>query len=196
MSESKTIQASPSRMLPIDAIVPYWQNPRRIPQDAVDAVARSIEAYGYQQPIVVDVENVVIVGHTRLQALQQLGYTEVEVRIADLPPDKAREYRIIDNKTSEMTSWDHGALVLELREFEDDLRIAYFPDVDLEIEQINAAGATQDEVEWKAKKALAVKEAPPLVTVEVECPSCFHRFSVKANSLPGVSQSDVAALAQ
>ena len=61
----------------LDSIAPYEGNPRRIPGAAVDAVAASIERYGFRQPIVVDAEGVVIAGHTRLQAARKLGLETV-----------------------------------------------------------------------------------------------------------------------
>ena len=69
---------------------PYDQNPRRN-DSAVDAVANSIKEYGFRQPIVVDGEGVIVVGHTRWKAAQKLGMSEVPVHVAkDLTPEQAR----------------------------------------------------------------------------------------------------------
>lgn len=184
------------KTLPITQIQPYFQNPRRIPQEAVDAVAESIEKYGYVQPIVVDSEDVVVVGHTRLKALEQLGVTEVEVYVSTLDEDKIREYRLADNRTGEMSSWDHNALVLELREFETGLAGKYFPDVDLEIEQLDAAlnAVNQQDIDEATKKATTIPEAATLNTVEVKCPSCYGTFEVRSESLPGLSKGEVARM--
>ena len=182
--------------LPIDEIKPYWRNPRRLTKESIEAVAVSIQDYGYQQPIVVDSEHVVVVGHTRLAALKSLGYTTVPVRVTNLPADKVREYRIVDNKTSELTSWDHNALVLELREFETDLLERYFPDVDLEISMLENRPTTEKEVDAGTKKALTLKEPGEVATVGVTCPACVYRFTVKASALPGISSNDVDALSQ
>ena len=192
-ADAKTITVGETRTLDIDEITPYWRNPRRIPPEAVDGVAESIKKYGYQQPIVVDESNTIVVGHTRLQALKKLGYKKVEVHVTNLPPEKVREYRIVDNKTSELTSWDHNALVLELREFEDDLLQRYFPDVDLEINMLNQQSTTERDVEDGTRKALTLKEVVPTATVEVTCPSCFHRFAIKAAALPGINANELAA---
>lgn len=175
--------------LPIGDVKPYFKNPRRIPEEAIEAVRQSIDAYGYVQPIVVDKENVIVVGHTRLQALKRLQATEVQVYVTDLPEDKVREYRLADNRTGEMTSWDHGALVLELREFEKDLLDQYFPDFDLEISQVaGATDVTQNDVDRATQRVLEVREPPPLTTVEVVCPSCFNVFKVRADNLPGMDE--------
>ena len=98
----------------LDAVTPYAGNPRRIPAAAVSAVAESIRRYGFRQPIVVDAEGVVIVGHTRLQAATQLGLTTVPVHVADLTPEQAAAYRLGDNRTGELAAWDDQALAAEL----------------------------------------------------------------------------------
>ena len=86
----------------ISEIYPYDKNPRNN-DDAVASVARSIQEFGWQQPIVVDQNMVIIVGHTRLKAAISLGLTEVPVVVADhLTPEQVQAYRIADNKTSEL----------------------------------------------------------------------------------------------
>ena len=101
-------------MRSIDEITPYVRNPRRN-DAAVDAVARSIREFGFQQPIVVDAVGVIIVGHTRWKAAKQLGLIRVPVRVAvDLTPTQAKAYRLADNRTSELAIWDPELLPLEL----------------------------------------------------------------------------------
>lgn len=102
----------------IDLIKPYWRNPRNNDK-ALEAVKESIRRYGYNQPIVVDTENVIIAGHTRYKALRQLGYKNVAVVVLDIDEDKAKQYRIADNKTAEMSEWDDDLLMFELREIEE-----------------------------------------------------------------------------
>lgn len=102
---------------PIERVVPYARNPRRVPDEAVSKVAASIREFGWRQPIVVDPDGVVIVGHVRLLAAQRLGLTEVPVHVArDLTPAQAKAYRIADNRVAEATTWDDALLALE---FED-----------------------------------------------------------------------------
>lgn len=176
--------------LPIGEIKPYENNPRRIPDSAVRAVRESIEKYGYSQPIVVDTNNVVVVGHTRLKAIQSMGVEEVEVYRTILSPEKAREYRLVDNRTSEYGKWDHDALVSELREMEQGLVEAYFPEVDLEIQSLEDALVTQEDVDKAAKEATKIKEPESVVTTSVECPSCFETFQVRTRSLPFMNNED------
>ena len=96
-------------------IHPYERNPRKIGKNAIEAVAKSIETFGWQQPIVVDKEHTIIVGHTRYLAAQYLGLKDVPVLVADLDEQKAKEYRIVDNKVAEFSRWDYSALLQELQ---------------------------------------------------------------------------------
>ena len=98
----------------IDDIRPYENNPRQN-DDAVDAVAKSLQEFGWRQPIVVDEDGVIIVGHTRWKAAKKLGLNELPVHVAtDLPPEKVRAYRIADNQTSTLSEWDYDLLPIEL----------------------------------------------------------------------------------
>ena len=98
----------------ISEVKPYDKNPRKN-DDGVDAVAKSIKEFNWQQPIVVDKDNVIIVGHTRYKAAKKLGMKEVPVVVADnLSPEQVKAYRLADNKTGELTDWDMGLLDDEL----------------------------------------------------------------------------------
>ncbi len=100
--------------LPTKSLKPYKNNPRNN-ADAVDAVAASIKEYGFRSPIIITEDNTVINGHTRLKAAKKLGLSEVPcVRVTDLTEDQIKEYRLIDNKTSEYASWDKDLLAGEL----------------------------------------------------------------------------------
>jgi site-specific DNA-methyltransferase (adenine-specific) len=101
-------------MRPLDAIRPYEGNPRHN-DSAVDAVATSIQAFGFRQPVVVDEQSVIIVGHTRYKAAIKLGMTEVPVHVAvGLTPEQARAYRIADNQSATLSTWDYDLLPIEL----------------------------------------------------------------------------------
>lgn len=98
----------------IDEIRPYENNPR-VNDGAVGAVAESIREFGFQQPIVVDRDGVIIASHTRYKAAQKLGLTEVPVVVAgNLTDEQVRAYRLADNKTGELAEWDFSALEEEL----------------------------------------------------------------------------------
>lgn len=97
-----------------DSLIPYANNPR-LNDNAVDAVAASIKEFGFKVPIVVDGENVIINGHTRLKAAHKLGLKQVPVIVADdLTPEQVKAFRLADNKTSEFAEWDMDKLQIEL----------------------------------------------------------------------------------
>ena len=103
----------------IDSIKPYKNNPRDN-EAGVDAVANSIKDFKWQQPIVVDENNVIIVGHTRYLAAKKLGLKEVPVKVATgLTTEQVKAYRLADNKTGELTSWDDELLGGELNDILD-----------------------------------------------------------------------------
>jgi len=97
----------------IEKLIPYHNNPRK--DQAVDKVASSINEYGFQQPIVVDKNMVLIVGHTRLMGAKKLGLKKVPVTIANLSESKAKAYRIADNRLNEDSAWDFDLLDIEIK---------------------------------------------------------------------------------
>ena len=100
--------------LKITEIKPYDKNPRKN-DGAVDAVAESIKQCGYCAPIVIDEDNVILAGHTRLKALKKLKYKECEcVRKVGMTEEQKRKYRLLDNKTNELAEWDMDLLKGEL----------------------------------------------------------------------------------
>src|ERR1700716_3317966 len=114
---------------PITSIRPYEKNPR-LNDAAVDAVAASIREFGFRQPIVVDEQGVIIVGHTRFKAALKLGLTEVPVHVAvGLSPAQAKAYRLADNQTARLSAWNDDLLsgeLLELQQLDFDLDLTGF----------------------------------------------------------------------
>lgn len=184
--------ASPSELTvtawPIDKVVPYWRNPRAN-DTAVDKVVDSIQRYGVQAPILVDRDGTIVAGHTRYRAMRQLGMEQVPVIVTDLDPRKAREYRIIDNRTHEYATWTPD-LTLELKEFTDDEVLStYFPHLNLATdfgdlvkpttsEQVQAA--TQ-EVEDAVRRGEAARQEA--VRAPITCPACYHQWHVSPDDL-------------
>ena len=120
-------------MVSIEKVIPYARNPRQN-EEAIAKVAASLKEFGWQQPIVVDQEMIVIAGHTRLEAAKTLGMHEVPIHVADLKPKQAKAYRLADNRVSEDATWDRKLLSEELRELDDlkfDLNITGFTDLQL-----------------------------------------------------------------
>ena len=118
----------------INTVIPYARNPRNN-QGAIAKVAGSIKEFGWQQPIVVDSEMVVIAGHTRLAAAQSLGMDKVPIVVAEnLTPAQVKAYRLADNRVSQEAEWDHDLLTLELQDLvgeEYDLDLTGFSDDEL-----------------------------------------------------------------
>ena len=103
----------------VDDLVPYFQNPRVISNQAIEQVAKSFQEHGIQQPICIDKDNVVVAGHTRLLAAKKLGYTEVPCTVYDDTPEKTNAYRLADNKVAEFSTWENEFLDDELKKLRD-----------------------------------------------------------------------------
>lgn len=114
----------------IENLIPYENNPRDNDK-AVDKVANSIKEFGFKQPIVIDKNNVIVIGHTRLKASKKLGLKTVPCLYADdLTDDQIKALRLADNKTNEFASWNLDKLDLEIKDIELDLEPFGF-DIDL-----------------------------------------------------------------
>ncbi|HPF38952.1 MAG TPA: DNA modification methylase [Phycisphaerae bacterium] len=101
---------------PIEKVTPYEKNPRKNDK-AVDAVAESIQKFGFRQPVVVDDDGVIVVGHTRWKAAQKLEIKKVPVHVTmGMSAEDAKAYRIADNKSNELAEWDLELLPVELAE--------------------------------------------------------------------------------
>jgi ParB-like chromosome segregation protein Spo0J len=105
------------QQIEINKIIPYINNPRK--NLNADKVASSIKEFGFQQPIVVDKDMSIIVGHTRYEAAKRLELKKVPVVIAELDPLKAKAYRIADNRLNEDSEWDYSLLNVEFTDILD-----------------------------------------------------------------------------
>lgn len=105
----------------VNDLVPYEKNPRKNDK-AVKAVANSIKEFGFKVPIIVDKNNVIVAGHTRLKAAIKLGLEEVPCIIADdLTEDQIKAFRLADNKVGEIAEWDEAKLLVELQDIQMDM---------------------------------------------------------------------------
>ncbi len=103
----------------IDDIAPYEFN-ARLNEEAVPAVAESIKAFGFLVPCVVDVNNTLVAGHTRIEAARLLGIADIPcIRSRDLTPDQLNAFRLVDNKVSEIARWDFDLLGGEISKLVD-----------------------------------------------------------------------------
>ncbi len=119
----------------IEKIKPYDKNPRKISDKAIGMVANSIKEFGFQQPIVVDKKNVIVVGHTRYLASKKLNLSKVPVVVGNFTEQQAKAYRIADNRINEETGWDYNFLQEELNKL-----------LDLDVD-LNLTGFTSEELD-------------------------------------------------
>ena len=141
----------------------YENNPRNN-DNAVDAVAHSIKDFGFRVPVVIDKNNIIIAGHTRVKAAKQLGLKLVPCIIADdLTEEQIKAFRLADNKTSEISEWDFDKLDIELTSLQEagfDMGIFGFADTK-HIEWADIPELTEESYEEPIKKRLV-------------CPKCGH----------------------
>ena len=143
-------------------IKPYEKNARKN-DDAVKYVAESIKQFGFKQPIVIDKDNVIIAGHTRLKASKQLGLEKVPCIVADdLTEEQVKAFRLADNKVSEFSGWDFMKLQEELSSLDIDMSDFGF----VEEEQVDIDNFFED-AEHKEKEPK-----------KIQCPHCGEWFEV------------------
>jgi site-specific DNA-methyltransferase (adenine-specific) len=131
------------KMVPIAAIVPYENNPRKN-SEAVKYVVNSIREFGFKIPMVLDANNVIVCGHTRFLAAKKLGMSEVPCTYADdLTEEQIKAFRLADNKTAEFAEWDIDKLTIELQELPD-INMADFGFLDNIADLQEAAEITED----------------------------------------------------
>lgn len=129
----------------IDKLIPWEKNPR-CNNHAVEAVIKSIKAFGFNVPILCDTDYNVIAGHTRLKAAKKMGFSSIPVIILNLTEDQCNAFSIADNKTAEIADWDfpklHNILEeLKLKDF--DLTMLGYTD-----EELQAILADKSEFNW------------------------------------------------
>lgn len=132
-------------------LIPY-ENNARINDDAVEYVANSISEFGFQQPIIVDYNNIIVCGHTRLKAAEKLGMTEVPCIIADdLTQEQIDAFRIADNSTAQIAQWDLDKLEKEMQKLDYDMSkyglAEQMAEIEKVIEEEKAKELVEDELE-------------------------------------------------
>jgi len=120
-------------MKKVSELKEYENNPRNN-EAAIDAVAKSIEEFGFKVPIVITKDDVIIAGHTRLKASLKLGLATVPCIVADdLTEGQIKAFRLADNKTAELASWDFSKLESELASIEIDMSVFGFEDLESKV---------------------------------------------------------------
>jgi ParB-like chromosome segregation protein Spo0J len=146
----------------LDKLIPYARNPRKN-EGAISSVAASIKEFGFRQPLVIDKDGVIVVGHTRLKAAQKLGLKEVPcLRADDLTEQQIKAYRILDNKIAEKADWDFELLQIELEEIELDLG-----PFEVSFDAPTAEVEPPDDF----------KDVDENIDTEHECPKCGYKWS-------------------
>ena len=140
----------------IDQLIPYEDNPRKN-DEAVPYVEESINQVGYITPIVIDENNVILAGHTRLKALIANGeQEEIEVlKVSGLSDEQKRKYRLLDNKTGEKASWDFSKLEEELADLD-------FGNFDFGFDDVSSEETEKD----KEEQSIDYKES---ISVVIDC---------------------------
>ena len=148
---------------PISELRAYENNPR-LNDRAVEPVANSIEEFGFKVPILLDKDNVIIAGHTRLKAAEKLGMTEVPcIMCDDLNPEQVRAFRLADNKVAEFADWDLEKLQIELG------------DIDMDMEEFGFFELPEIDIDdyLKDKQDKPVEDEEP---ERIQCPHCGEWF--------------------
>ena len=145
----------------IEDLIPYEKNPRKN-DEAVEYVANSIKEFGFKVPIVIDENNVIIAGHTRLKASKELGLKEVPCIIADdLSEEQIKAFRLADNKVSEKAIWDFDLLDKELEDI-----------LNIDMEQFDF---TTSDIDWDNIQDLTEESYDEPSHRMLECPKCHHQ---------------------
>ena len=159
--------------LKIDEVIPYANNPRQNDGEAVDRVAASITEYGFKIPIIIDKNNVVVAGHTRLKAAKKLGIDKLPViKADDLTPAQIKGFRLAENRVSEYATWDNELLSIELealQELDFDLDMTGFEN--WEIDNLLNPVSDEDLQDFFVDREQKEKEPK-----KIQCPSCGCEF--------------------
>lgn len=130
-TEKEIINKLEIKYLLINKLLPYLNNPRKN-KKAIDVVANSIKEFKFRNPIILDKNNEIVCGHTRILVAEKLGYKEIPtIKIDDLTPEQIKAFRIMDNKSQEYASWDMDLLKIELEGMEN-LELTGFTEAEIE----------------------------------------------------------------
>lgn len=185
MSNSLPTLEMKIKMVPIDTIRPYWRNPR-INEETVEELDFSINRYGFKMPLLIDRDNVIVVGHARYKALRAIGHAKVPCVVSDLDDQKNKEYRILDNKIGEKSIWDEKELNLELQELHElDQLTDILGDVEGDLSDLAGDGIpdVDDNDMEKADTKIGQLGQGAKPTYECVCPKCGAEFSIGLDSI-------------
>ncbi len=157
----------------INKIKPYPQNAKKHPEKQIKQIANSIKEFGFNQPIVIDKNGVIIVGHGRYEAAKMIGMEEIPTIEVDLTEEQAKAYRLADNKLNE-SDWEMGNVIDELKGLSDEtIELTGF-DRDLIIE----SDEKDDEVPEVPKKPRSKLGDLYELGGYVICPKCGKKHKI------------------
>jgi DNA modification methylase len=162
----------------INELIPYINNPRKISEKAVDMVASSIKNFGFKNPIIIDKNNEIIAGHTRLKASQKLKLNEVPcIIVDDLTPAQIKAFRLADNKVAEFSEWDLDILNIEIPTIDFDMKQFEF-DITLPAE-LNEGLTDEDEIPEKVESVCKLGDLWQLGNHKLLCGDCTIQENYK-----------------
>lgn len=185
-SKKPIIKATSAQVQDIEIgdVIPYERNPKNHSPEQINKIVRIIEEVGFQVPILIDKDNVIIAGHGRLLAAKKLGLTSVPcIQVNDLTPEQVRTFRIADNRVAE-ARWKKEFLNLEIKELEDldvDLKLLGFDVKELENLKLDTSayikGHQKAAVAWQNRNPemdkvarLAFNDKSDQISILYECP--------------------------
>lgn len=135
------------QFIKISELSPYENNARTHSNEQIEAICNSIKEFGFINPVIIDENNMILVGHGRIEAAKVLGIDEAPYRrIENLTEDQKRAYILADNKLSDLGGWDEELLAQELGEIELDMSLFGFDNVEIEDIDFNTADIEEDEI--------------------------------------------------
>ena len=148
------------KYIPINDIKPYKNNPR-LNEEAIPYVMNSIKEFGFKNPIILDKNNVIVAGHTRLESAKRLDMKEIPVIYADdLTEEQVKAFRLADNKVSEKSMWDYSKLDEELDSI---------LDIDMSLFDFNSS-----DIDWNDIEEISEETYQEPSHKMLECPKCHH----------------------
>lgn len=151
-------------------IKPYEKNAKAHPKEQIEKIVRSIQEFGFNQPLVLDSQYTIIVGHGRFEAAKQLNMQSVPCIIVDLPENKAKAYRLADNKLNE-SQWEMDIVLSEIKSLEEegfDTALTGFDSLELKMFEESEEG--QGKLDEYSEK-------------NITCPKCQFQWKVKKNAV-------------
>ena len=154
----------------------YENNPRKIPEESINAVVASIKEFGFRVPCTITKNNVIVTGHTRVLAAEKLGIEKVPcIIVDDLTPEQIKAFRLADNKVSELSGWDFEKLEIELKESNLDFNMADFGfNLDFSENEELDINSFLEPVEPKTETVTL----PASNSHTITCPKCGAEFKI------------------